>query len=336
MPYDIQTTSTSLVANGSGATSLLNSPLSVSLLDSAIGLILAASIAAYVSLKQIGFQKVNDNIEKRYLESGLEKLISHLNFIRLESEDTYARAVSVIQHLRDLEIEDFKRWFVSIKPKEPRHSSPGMPDSLITTAAFIKDKLFQHLAIKISLVINSSSDFFTIEFFRLVENEFENEHGLFELKAKTDTKRWKDIMDKAKDELTRHHNQNAPVYELVGVLESILIRLRELNLRSYKKFIEKAQSNEKILGYYSDIKNIILRDVTNSYEIILGYISAMEQKRDGQLKSFRERDLPILASDIEKISSNISLTNDEIIAMEQRMDEAIVQLRWIMGGVVVI
>ncbi len=336
MQYTVQATTTISVASSNGATSLLNSPLSVSLLDGAIGLILAASIAAYVSLKQIGFQKVRDNIEKRYLENGLEKLISHLNFIRLESEDTYARAVSVVQHLRDLNKEDFKKWFLAIKPKDYRHSSPGMPDSLITTGAFIKDKLFQYLAIKISLIINSSSDFFTTEFFRLIENEFENEHGLFELKARTEPKKWKEIMDKVKNELTRHHNQNAPVYELVPVLELILIRLRELNLHSYKKFIEKARSDEKILGYYNDIKNILLKDITNSYATILEYISLLEQKRGDQLRPFKEQDLAGLTSDVEKISSNTPLTDNEIIAIEQKIDEAIIQLRWIMGGVIVV
>ena len=331
----ITATSVPAAASSSWVINLLNSPLSVSLLDSLVGLVLAASIAAYISLKQLEYQKVRDGIEKRYFENGLEKLISYLNLIRLEAEENYARAVSVVQHARDLDKEDFKKWFLSIKPTDTKQLMVGMPDSLVTTSAFIKDKLFQYLTIRISLTTLAASNFFTTEFFRLIGNELEEGGELFGLKEKIGRAAWIDLMNKGKDELTRRHNRTAPVYKLVGVLEVILMRLRSLNVHSYKKFVETSQTDKEILQRYGDIRNILLEDIKDSYATILEYITILKPKKVRPISVFEAGELMNLKADVGKIDSGVTLSDDEIIASEQRMDEAINHLRWIMGGVMV-
>jgi hypothetical protein len=329
-------TTTVAIAGGNAVSNFFNSPLSVSLWDGAIGLILAAGLAAYISLKQWESQKVSENIEKRYLENGLEELIGYLNIIRKESEETFAQSVRVVQHMRDFDKAMFEKWLRSVKPADIRKPSPGMPNSLVRTTAFIKDKLFYYLCIKILLVIDATNDMFTTEFYRMAETELESTDGLFKLKAKSGPEGWAEIMGKLKGELTRRHSQVAPVYGLIESLEVILIRLRTLNPNSYKKFVDEAQNDGEIRQQYVNMKNVLLRDIANSHKIILEYISVLEQKKNPQtqqqLKQFVEQDLAALIPEIERVSSDTSVSDDDIMNLEQKLDEAIIYLRKVLNG----
>jgi ElaB/YqjD/DUF883 family membrane-anchored ribosome-binding protein len=62
----------------------------------------------------------------------------------------------------------------------------------------------------------------------------------------------------------------------------------------------------------------------------------LEQKKNPQtqqqLKQFVEQDLAALIPEIERVSSDTSVSDDDIMNLEQKLDEAIIYLRKVLNG----
>lgn len=269
---------------------ILNSPFIGSLLG-IIGLSLAAFIAAKTGLRNYGRQKVQENIEKRYLEGGLENLISYLNNIRRTLEDEYTATAERIRHLREMDIISYKEW---LKNNDCRGVifSPAMPDCFMITSEFITSEDFVVICSSNFVGATTLSEFLVENFPRAMESDVVKHSDIFAiLDPKNMGERWEvtDEMKRTLDLKWNKFNATGQIYGLIAVLEEILLRLRELKITSYKKFTRATTGDRKVKQYLGEIKTLRTKRVTGLLDVLEKYLSAFENKNSPQVKEYRDR-----------------------------------------------
>lgn len=218
-----------------------------------LGITLGAILTALIAFWRYKKQRDYENISKRYLENGFEDLIQYLNEIRMTIEDNYALTIQTLRYFRDLDYVAFKIWLETRQPG--KQLSSMMPSSYGICSLILKDKSFQVLCIENFIKSAQINEYFVSEIPQLLLSESISN----DLRVADSREKRKGIADKLAEEAAnrqRQTHEDNKLYQLISILERILLRSRALNIDSYEK-LENVNQDKEIVKLSGNFKGLL-------------------------------------------------------------------------------
>jgi len=237
--------------------------------SSTIAVFVGALMAGWFGFKQYRSQKIWEKIDERYFKEGIEKYISELQRIRRTLEHNFAYSLLVLKYYRDLNAEDFLKWFDLKKIKENNTLSSKMPSSLLIVSLILKNDHLSKLSTRLHAKIQGINDYYISNFMNVLYTMAKNPK-----RAKLSKSEIVEQLLKKSNRKNEEINKGLGLYTLIDTLEEILFILRKSNIDSYKK-LEKAHKDKKIQELLKKLENIKLSE----------YLDKDKDKKDPETSS---------------------------------------------------
>ena len=216
-----------------------------------VAVILGALFASYFGFKQYRNQKLYEGINEKYFKSGIEKLISYLQSIRTKIEHNYSYSLKIISDFQSLDKETFLERYPDSELTEKDNMVSGqIPNSFTITSSILKNEHFNNVCMGIFAEAHFLNYFYMSTVLVSLHRALNGKNPSLEEK----TRLFKKLTEKAKD-IHREFDKELGGYLVVEKLEEILMRLKEIDVDSYKK-LKNIYLDEKIKESLDDLKEI--------------------------------------------------------------------------------
>jgi len=210
-------------------------------------------ISVFLGFRQYGKQKTWENIEKKYFENGIDALILYLNNIRSLVEYNYVQSIDIIKYFKIYDAKVFLEWLKSedaVAASDKQIYFFGkIPDCFLITQRLFNSKILDRFCIKIFSGITAMNGFY-MSFFPFQLKRLAQELANCDIESIKETKELKkkyiEFLDKELREKYEYFDKEFKIYELIDVLENVLIELRKMDISSYEK-LDKIKKNKKII-----------------------------------------------------------------------------------------
>lgn len=214
-----------------------------------VAVVIGALIAGWFGFKQYRSQKTWENINKRYFEEGIEDLIAYLHNIRKANEDSYSNSLKMLSYFKGFPIEDFKVWFKNFN-SDNKSISFSMPKSFFVINKIFRDKNFNEVCLNVFVDNASINNFFNSEIPLILNKYIKNPNSIKGDQVSLSKELTGQVVEKFKV-----NYEESGVYSINEILEKILLRLKEINIYSYKKLGE-AKNDKVIKNLLSEFQKI--------------------------------------------------------------------------------
>jgi hypothetical protein len=215
-------------------------------LQNLIVIITGAFVATFFAFDQYRRQKIYENINKRYIENGLEDLISYLDGLRVIIEHNWSNSLKLINNFKNY---DYERFLASIRDKKFENIiSSKIPTSFFRCYHLFDDVFFQQTCTDIFVDAYIANEFFVSDLPNILSKDF-----IGKSTALDSIEKRAEFIEKMKEEIDRKYSEIRKdlIYEIMELLEDILFRIRELDVNSYEE-LKGIKTDKNIINLLHD------------------------------------------------------------------------------------